>query len=228
MDKFEIDNSLESSFSDDSLLESFESSGDAFDAMDSVEVPVIEEVSFDNVESGNIEGYLYDNTEHLNTEVNDIMNEVKVEELAFDEDIEQIDNIPLDLESQIKNATSVEELRQIRNQILQKGLPKQDISGDKEFTAEEYVEDSPKILTRKITPEIIESRNADTEEVLDDYRENLRKYGVDEDSIEQFVSQERDKINAEYESLDRGDLNPSYYESPIDWKGVASRLKKVD
>ena len=348
MDEFEIDDSLDTSFSDDSSLDSFESSGDAFDAMDAAEVPTIEDASFDSIESGNIEDYSYEDTELFNDEVSDVMNGVEVGELTFDdepisdipsfevleseidqpieepipdlietmddaepevlefdeqvegayeatpnseieilqedgtvdtleniqaeleeepeaveqmeepyegtpnseieilqedgtvdmleniqeqletesENVEQADNIGLDLESEIENATSVEELAQIRNQILQEGLPEQDTSGYEEFTTEEYVEDPPKTLTREITPEILESRNADTEEVLDNYRENLREYGVDEDAIEQFVSQEREKINAEYESLDRGDLDSNCYEIPTDWEGVASRLKE--
>ena len=68
-------------------------------------------------------------------------------------------------------------------------------------------DDPPKTLTREITPEVIESRNRDTEATLDNYRENLRDYGVDEEQIESFVNQEREKINAEYESLDNGDTS---------------------
>jgi len=424
MDEFEIDDSLDTSFSDDSSLDSFESSGDAFDAMDSAEVPAIEDTSFDSIESGNIEDYSYEDTELFDDEVSDVMNGVEAEELTFDDEpiedistvefleteidqpieesvphlietmddvepavlefgdqvekpyeatpnseieilqedgtvdtleniqeqleaepevaeqveepyeatpnseieilqeegtvntleniqeqleaepevaeqveepygatpnseieilqedgtvdtlenireqletepeaINQVDNIISDLESQIENATGVEELTQIRNQIfqeglpeqeiteadienqienatsvgeltqirnqiLQEGLPEQGISGYEELTTEEYVEDPPKNLIREITPEILESRNADTEEVLDNYRENLREYGVDEDAIEQFVSQERDRINAEYESLDRGDLDSDHYEVPTDWEGVASRLRE--
>ena len=129
------------------------------------------------------------------------------------------------LECQIENATSVEELTQIRNQILQESLQENEIQEYEDFSEEEYIEDKPKTLVREITPEILESRNADTEEVLDNYRENLREYGVDEDAIEQFVSQERDKINAEYQSLDRGDLDSNQYEVPTDWEGVAADLK---
>lgn len=334
MDEFEIDDSLDTSFSDDSSLDSFESSGDAFDAMNSAEDPTIEDTSFDSIESGNIEDYSYENTELFNDEVCDVMNGVEVEELAFDdesiedtstvevleteidqpieesasdlietmddvepevlefddqveepyeatpnseieilqedgsvdtldivqtnyesetEQIEQpaeayeeasvletetlpeVDNIEMvsdiqttetNIESQIGNATSVDELTQIHNRILQEGLPESEACEYEDFTTEEYIEDKPKTLVREITPEILESRNADTEEVLDNYRENLREYGVDEEAIEQFVSQERDKINAEYESMDRDDLDSYHYEVPTDWEGVASRLKE--
>lgn len=86
MDEFEIDDSLDASFSDDSSLDSFELSGDAFDAMDSAEVPTIEDTSFDSIESGNIEDYSYEDTELFNDEVNDVMNGVEVEELTFDDE----------------------------------------------------------------------------------------------------------------------------------------------
>ena len=92
MDEFEIDDSLDTSFSDDSSLDSFESSGDAFDAMDAAEVPTIEDASFDSIESGNIEDYSYEDTELFNDEVSDVMNGVEVGELTFDD--EPIADIP--------------------------------------------------------------------------------------------------------------------------------------
>lgn len=85
-------------------------------------------------------------------------------------------------------------------------------------------DDPPKTLTREITPEVIESRNRDTEATLDNYRENLRDYGVDEEQIESFVNQEREKINAEYESLDNGDTSSNVYHQPTDWEEVANSL----
>ena len=434
MDEFDIDDSIDSSFSDDSSMDFFESTGDAFDVMDTVEIPTLEETAFDDIESASIEDFSLDDTEILNNEVDDIMGNVESEELTFDDEIREdvssietaseqsiedispssieamenvdpevlefddqesyeamanseteilqedgtvdaleniqeqlgpeqeaveqlevpyeamenseaeilqedgtvdtleniqeqlepeqvenpyeamanseaeilqedgtvdaleniqeqlepqpeeveqvetsydaipnseteilqedgmVDTLETNLENQIENATSVEELTQIRNQILQEGLPEQEIvetniesqientENIEELTqirnqilqedlreneaqeygdySEEYIEDKPKTLVREITPEIIESRNADTEEVLDNYRENLREYGVDEDAIEQFVTQERDKINAEYESLDRGDLESNRYYVPTDWEGVAAGLRR--
>ena len=89
----------------------------------------------------------------------------------------------------------------------------------------EYSEDDPpKTLTREITPEVLESRNRDTEETLENYRENLRGHGVDEDKIEEFINQERDKINAEYESLDNGDTSSNIYHQPTNWEDVADSL----
>lgn len=92
---------------------------------------------------------------------------------------------------------------------------------------EEYEEESQMTLTREITPEILESRERDTEEVLDNYRENLRGYGVDEEKIEEFVNGEREKINAEYEALDRGDTS-AMYETPNDWSEVAASLSEQE
>lgn len=85
-------------------------------------------------------------------------------------------------------------------------------------------EDSPKVLTREITPEMLESRERDTNEVLDNYRDNLRGYGVEEEKIEEYINQEREKINAEYESLDQGDMSSNIYYQPENWEEVASSL----
>lgn len=85
-------------------------------------------------------------------------------------------------------------------------------------------DEPPMIRTREITSEMLESRERDTEEVIDSYRDNLREHGVDDTTIEEFVTHEREKINAEYASLDRGDEHPQMYEAPSDWEGVAASL----
>lgn len=77
--------------------------------------------------------------------------------------------------------------------------------------------DCVKIFTRESTPEIIESRERDIEEVLDNYRENLQERGVPDEQIKEFINQERDKMNAEYESLDQGNLAENIYYEPTDW-----------
>ncbi len=89
---------------------------------------------------------------------------------------------------------------------------------------EENLEEAPLALTREITEEVQESREHDTEELLENYRENLRDYDVGEEQIENFINQEREKINAEYESLDRGDGTFEMYQEPTDWKGIADTL----
>ena len=85
-------------------------------------------------------------------------------------------------------------------------------------------EDDAKVLTREITEEVLESRERDTEEVLNNYRESLETRGVAEEQIKEFLDQERDKINAEYESLDRGDTSSNIYDVPSDWDTIADAL----
>ena len=160
-----------------------------------------------------------------------IENASSIEELTnirnqiLQEGLPEQGSIESDIETQIDNATSVDELTQIRNQILQEGLPEQNTSDYEEFNINENTDDSPKTLTREFTPEILDSRTADIEEVLENYSDNLREYGVDENAIEQFISQERDKMNTEYESLDRGDLESAHYDVPTDWENIAAGLK---
>ncbi len=93
-----------------------------------------------------------------------------------------------------------------------------------EFEESEERSNDVKVFTREITPEILESRELDTEEVLDNYRENLRDRGVDDKQIEAFVEQEREKIYAEYASLDEGDTSSNIYYVPSDWDVVAESL----
>ena len=86
--------------------------------------------------------------------------------------------------------------------------------------------EGPKVLKRTITPEIRASQERDMETVLDNYRENLRDHGVtDEAAIERFVSEERSKMQKEYESLDNGDCSSNIYHTPTDWEGIASGMK---
>lgn len=87
--------------------------------------------------------------------------------------------------------------------------------------------EKPKVLRRIITPEIRASRERDTENVLDNYRENFRDHGVtDEAAIERFVSEERSKMQKEYEGLDNGDCSSNIYHAPTDWEGIASEMKE--
>ena len=89
--------------------------------------------------------------------------------------------------------------------------------------------DRPKVLKRDVTPEIKASRERDMESVLDNYRENLRERGVtDEEAIEQFVSEERSKMQKEYESLDNGDCSSNIYYAPTDWDSIAANLKEQE
>lgn len=127
-----------------------------------------------------------------------------------------MDVMESDAQELIENETDTERLENLRDSLLSSAIAGEtDEAGD---------EDSPKILTRDITPEIIENRNRDTEETLENYRDNLREYGVAEEQIDEFLEQEREKINAEYESLDRGDTSSNVYHQPLNWEEVANSL----
>lgn len=89
--------------------------------------------------------------------------------------------------------------------------------------------EGPRVLKRTISPEMRASREQDMEAILDNYRENLRNYGVtDEDAIKRFVSEERNKMQKEYESLDNGDFSSNTYHTPTDWEGIASHMKEQE
>lgn len=89
--------------------------------------------------------------------------------------------------------------------------------------------DEAKILKRKMSPEILANRQRDMETVLENYRKNLRDYGVsDETAIERFVSEERSKMQKEYESLDNGDCSSNIYHAPTDWESIASEMKEQE
>ena len=89
--------------------------------------------------------------------------------------------------------------------------------------------DGQKVFKRTTTPEIRASWERDMETVLDNYRENLRDHGVtDEAAIERFVSEERSKMQKEYEGLDSGDCSSNIYYTQTDWEGIASEMKEQD
>ncbi len=223
MDEYNIDDTMDDCMEDYNTTDVSESLEKPIDVMDSAEVPELDENSFDNIENSNLENYEQDNIEDFDNEVDSAMSEVEPDELTFeDEPIEN--NAEMDLNSYIENSTDVEELRRLRETLLQEGTEGQDSELNDEIGSEDNYEGP--VYTREITPEILESRNEDTDETLDNYRENLRDYDVPEEAIEEYVADERDKINAEYESLDRGDEDPNYYEMPNDWEGVAERLKE--
>lgn len=85
------------------------------------------------------------------------------------------------------------------------------------------------VRRREVTPAVKQSRSRDIDAILDIYRENLHDHGVtDEAAIDEFVSSEREKYDAEYASLDQGDEYPQMYETPTDWEGIASSMKQND
>ena len=92
---------------------------------------------------------------------------------------------------------------------------------------DDYTEDI-KVKTLPITPEIIEERNKETEITLDGYKENLCDRGVPGDKIYEFIESERTKIESEFESLDRGEVDNNRYYVPTDWDSVAQSLNTTN
>ena len=125
MDEIDIDDSIDSSFPDDSSIDSFDSSGDSFDVMDTVEVPTFEETSFDDVESSSIEDYSLDDTEILSDEVDDIMGNVEMEELTFDdeiiEDVSPIETLENTIEQPIEGTSfdSINAMEDVESEVLE-------------------------------------------------------------------------------------------------------------
>lgn len=145
--------------------------------------------------------------ENSDIEVLDL-EEFSIEELELEDDaVEMSDLEEFDIDENDLNETTLDSL------YLEELL-------DDETGAE----DSTLELIKDITPEVLESRERDTEETLENYRENLRGYGVDEEKIEEYIVQEREKINAEYESWDKGDTSSNIYYQPNNWEEVAASL----
>ena len=62
---------------------------DEFDVMDSVETPTYEAPTLDDIESAGIEDYSLEETEILDNKVDDIMGDVEMDELTFDDEVEE-------------------------------------------------------------------------------------------------------------------------------------------
>ena len=89
-------------------------------------------------------------------------------------------------------------------------------------------DDGIKIYTRD-TSHTLESRQLDTEEVLDNFRENIgeRGFSISDDVLDDYINEQRELINAEYEALNRGDTSNNIYEMPQDWDEVAQSLSDI-
>lgn len=177
-----------------------------------------------------------DNTIGLESEFDDEVSETDTEMLEESEtksedelmmELSQLDAV----EPEMMDAAFLEELERTEspefvngiNRLIDEGkinvVDSSEIS-DEVFGAEEDV----KVLTREVTESVIESRERDTEDVLNNYRESLEAREVAEEQIEEFLGQERDEINAEYESLDRGDTSSNIYDVPSDWDTISDDL----
>lgn len=85
--------------------------------------------------------------------------------------------------------------------------------------------ESIKVLTRELSENDLNNRIRDTEEVLQNYADNLRDHGVrDENSINEFIDSEREKINLYYENLDKGKPSEAIYYEPQNWEQIANEL----
>lgn len=93
-----------------------------------------------------------------------------------------------------------------------------------EFEQDNDMTDEGPSLKRTLTPEILESRERDTDETLEGYRENLENRGVGAEAIDGFIQEAREGINLEYKSLDEGVEYPEMYKGPVDWGDLAQRL----
>lgn len=93
-----------------------------------------------------------------------------------------------------------------------------------EFEQDNDMTDEGPSLKRTLTPGILESREKDTDETLEGYRENLENRGVGAEAIDGFIQEAREGINLEYKSLDEGGEYPEMYKGPVDWGDLAQRL----
>lgn len=93
-----------------------------------------------------------------------------------------------------------------------------------EFDRYNDVTDEGLSLKRTLTPEILGSREKDTDETLEGYRENLENRGVGAEAIDRFLQEAREGIDLEYKSLDEGEESPEMYKEPVDWGDLAQRL----
>ena len=116
-------------------------------------------------------------------------------------------------EQLVENTSDRESLERLREDVL-----------DGKIVIDQQDEESGGIkLEQNLTEEQLGSRQRDTEEVLENYSENLREHGVDEESIASFIDSQREEINREYESpLDES----SRYAMPNDWNEVAAELQE--
>ena len=191
MNEVDIDNAIDTSFLDDSSIDSFESSEDALNVMDSVEIPAIEDTAIENgnIENIDLEDNLCEDTEMLNSEVNDIMDDAEVEELVFEDD--QVENT---LESESLESTidqPVEEVTPDLSEMLD-NVEAMPVVFDEELEEAEQVEEpyeavensEIEILQEDGIVDTLESNQEqlDPHEALNNMSEymNAHNYGLDD------------------------------------------------
>ena len=85
--------------------------------------------------------------------------------------------------------------------------------------------DTPKVYKRILNENDLKNRERDINAVLENYEENLRNLGVNDDTaIERFKETEREKMLKELESADLGNTSENIYYTP-DFEKVAAAIK---
>lgn len=77
-------------------------------------------------------------------------------------------------------------------------------------------------------PNMREIWESSTEGILDNYRENLENRGVPEEKIDEFLTQEREAMEREYESARAGETSENIYYMPENWDEVAEEITNID
>ena len=181
MNEFDIDNAIDTSFLDDSSIDSFESSEDALNVMDSVEIPAIEDTAIENgnIENIDLEDNLCEDTEMLNIEVNDIMDDAEVEELVFEDD--QVENT---LESESLESTidqPVEEVTPDLSEMLD-NVEAMPVVFDEELEEAEQVEEPYEAVENSEIEILQEDGTIDT---LENIQEQLEEEPEEVEQVEE-------------------------------------------
>lgn len=215
----------------------------SLDQLESVETPDVLEVSSSEDSAIEMESQpaienLYDDSTNAGELLGDIPtdDEIAEQERLEHEDLSELEMIDSELlesggDALHENA-SLDGLGEAGTEPtleLQRGLEQESLSAldsvpDILQDADDSEGEAPLTLTRDITLEMLESRAEDTDAALENYRENLLDHDVSDEKIEAFIEQEREKINAEYESLDHGDTSSNIYYEPTDWESIAQEL----
>ena len=126
---------------------------------------------------------------------------------------------PLEFHNRVESMDNQMQLEQLREDVL---------NGAVVLDTDDTDDASGWSLSRDITPEIAESRERDTRETLDNYAENLRDHGANEEDIERFISETKARIDAEYIQLDAGKEIEYLHCDPSDWAVAADELRQDD
>ena len=212
MNEFDIDNAIDTSFLDDSSIDSFESSEDALNVMDSVEIPAIEDTAIENgnIENIDLEDNLCEDTEMLNSEVNDIMDDAEVEELVFEDD--QVENT---LESESLESTidqPVEEVTPDLSEMLD-NVEAMPVVFDEELEEAEQVEEPYEAVENSEIEILQEDGIVDT---LENIQEQLEK-----------EPEEAEQVEEPYEAVENSEIEILQEDGTVDTlENIQEQLEK--